>query len=246
MGTARTGRERRDISKYETVFEDPEYERLRAFTGARHQDRLTAATFAGGASLETLGGIAAVILGVLGFSTSPFYMASAATICIGVALFAQGSAVMARWRDALQRLQGAGFDRQELVGGLSTEFFAGFVGIVLGILAIANIEPLIMLPVASIVFGGALLLGGAAQPDLVYLAPDRNLKVGGVTYNAVATSRGVMVLVGIAAAVLGILGVLAVGPILTTTLASLITIGFALAFAGGAATTRFARRLRQA
>lgn len=246
MGTVRSGRDRRDLSKFETIFEDPEYERLRAFSGARHEDRVTAATFAGGASLETLGGLAAIILGVLGFSTAPFSMASAATICIGVALFAQGSAVMARWRDTLHRLEGARFNRQELVGGLSTEFFAGFVGIVLGILAVADIKPLIMLPVASLVFGGALLLGGAAQPDLVYLAPDRDPKVARATFGAVQTSGGVMVLVGIAAAVLGILGVLAVGSILTTVLASLIAIGFALAFAGGAATTRFARRLRQA
>jgi len=243
MGYARSGRDRRDFSKYETVFEDPDYEKLRAATGAKRAQRLTSATLAGGSSLETLGGLAAIVLAVIGFSYLPFYMAGIATIAIGIALFAQGLSIMARWRDALRRLQGAKFDRQELVSGLSTEVFGGLVGVVLGVLALAGIKPLVMLPVASIVFGGALLLGGAAQPDLVYLAPERNPRVARVTYNAIQTSGGVMILVGIAAAVLGILGVLDVGPILTLTLAALLAIGSSLVFAGGALTARFIRRL---
>jgi hypothetical protein len=246
MGTARSGRDRRDLSKYETVFEDPDYERLRAFASARRQARVTTAAFAGGSALEAIGGLAAVICSIIGFSFLPFHMASVATIAVGIALFAQGSAVMARWRDALQRLQGEHFDRQELVGGLSTEVFGGIVGIVLGVLALANVKPLVMLPVAAIVFGGALMLGGAAQPELVYLAPERNPKVARVTYNAILTSGGVMILVGIASAVLGILGVLSIGPILTTTLAALMAIGGSLTFAGGALSARFTRRLRQA
>src|SRR3954471_13675587 len=116
MGTARQGRDRRDLSKYETVFEDPDYERLRIATTSRRAERITNATFAGGSSLETIGGLAAMILAVIGFSPLPFYRAAVATIAIGVALLAQGSAVMARWRDALRRIEGAKFDRQELVG----------------------------------------------------------------------------------------------------------------------------------
>lgn len=245
MGTARPQRDRRDLSKFETVFEDPEYERLRTEI-ERREDRVTCAAFAGGSSLETLGGVAAIILGILGFSTSPFYMASAATIAIGIALFAQGAAGMARWRDTLHRLEGSAYDRQELLSGLSTEFFAGFVGVVLGVLALLDVKPLVMLPVACMVFGSAMFLGGSAAPDLVYLTPDRNPKVAHATYGAVQTSAGVMVLVGLAACTLGILGVLSIGPILTKTLVALIAIGAAIAFAGGAATTRFARRLRQA
>jgi hypothetical protein len=245
MGTARSPRDRQDLSRYETIFEDPDYERLRSSTGAKHE-RMFAATFAGGSTLEAIGGLAAIILGIIGFSFLPFQMASVATIAIGVALFSQGTAVMTRWRETLHKLEGAKFDRQELVGGLSTEAFGGLVGIVLGVLALVEVKPLVMLPVASIVFGGAMLLGGAAQPDLVYLSPDRNPKIASVTYNAVQTSGGVMINVGVAAAVLGILGVLGVSAVLTMTLAALVAIGAALVFAGGALTARFTRRLRQA
>ena len=56
------------------------------------------------------------------------------------------------------------------------------------------------------------------QPDLVFLAPERDPRVARITYDAIQTSGGVMVIVGIAAAVVGILALLDVGPILVLTL----------------------------
>ena len=212
---------------------------------ARRQQRVTAAAVAGGSTLEALGGLTAIIVSIIGFSFLPFQMAAVGTIAIGAALLAEGMSVMTRWRDAMERLEGERFDPQEVVGGLSIEVFGGVVGIVLGVLALIEVKPLVMLPVASLVFGGALLLGGAAQPELVYLAPERDPKVARVTYNAILTSGGFMILVGIAAAVLGILGVLGIGAVLTTTLAALIAIGASLLFAGGSLSARFSRGLTQ-
>jgi hypothetical protein len=238
MGIARSG-DKRDLSRFETVYEDPEYQHARA----RRHARATAGVLTGGSSIEAIGGLAAVVLGIVGFSYLPLQMASIATIAVGSALLAQGLSIMARWRETLRRLDGARLDRGELVSGISTEVFGGLVGIVLGVLALADVFPLVMLPVAAIVFGGAMLLGGMAQPDLVYLSPERNPKVARVTYEAIQASGGVMILVGIGAAVLGILAVLAVGPVLTLTLVALLAIGGSLTFAGGALTARFVRRL---
>jgi hypothetical protein len=151
---------------------------------------------------------------------------------------------MSRWQYALPKLQGAKPDRTELVEGVGTEVFGGAVGVVLGIIALAGVKPLVMLPVAAIVFGGSLLLGGAAQPDLVYLAPDKNPRFARATFSAIQASGGVMVLVGVAAAVLGILGLLEVGPPLSLALVAMLSIGFSLLFAGGALTARFVHRLR--
>jgi hypothetical protein len=149
---------------------------------------------------------------------------------------------MARWRHALRRVQGTRLERSELVEGVSTEVFGGTVGIVLGILALVGVKPMILLPVAALVFGGSLLLGGATQPDLVYLSPDRNPRYARMTFSAVQASGGIMVLVGVAAAVLGILALIEVGPALSLTLVAMLSIGFALVFAGGALTARFVRR----
>jgi hypothetical protein len=235
---------RRDLSKYETVWQDPEYEQLAAVVGTKRDEKITNGMLAGGSTLETVGGLAAVILSVVGFQERPITMCAVATISIGIALLSQGVSIMARWSHALPRLQGGKPDRNELVEGVSTEVFGGAVGCVLGMIALIGIKPLVMLPVAAIVFGGSLLLGGAAQPDLVYLAPEKNPRYARATFSAIQASGGIMVLVGVAAAVLGILGLLEVGPPLSLALVAMLSIGFSLLFAGGALTARFMHRLR--
>jgi hypothetical protein len=241
MGYARSGREKRDLTKHETVYEDPDYDQLRA--GAKREAKVTRSVLAGGTSLETLGGLTAVIVCIVGFSMLPFQMAATAVIAIGFGLFAQGASIAARWRDTVRRIEGVRIPKEELAGGVSTEVFGGLTGIVLGVLAFGGVKPLVLLPAAAIVFGGSLLLGGAAQPDLVYLAPERNPRVARTTYNVIQTSGGVMVLVGVAAAVLGILGLLQVGPVLTVSLVAFLAIGATLVFAGSALTARLLRRL---
>lgn len=232
---------RRDLSKYETVYEDPEYDRLRAST-LRRSDKITAGVLTGGSTLETFGGLSAIVLAVIGFQQQPIQMCAVATIAIGFALLSQGASLMARWRQTLRKLEHSKLERNELVEGVSTEVFGGTVGIVLGILALLGIKPDVMLPVAAIVFGGSLLLGGAAQPDLVYLAPERNPRYARATFRAIQASGGIMVLVGVASAVLGILALLRVGPPIHLTLVAMLGIGFSLLFAGSALTARFVRR----
>src|SRR5690349_8045901 len=91
---------RRDFSKYETV-----YDRLAAARAPRPADNITNGMLAGGTTIETLGGLAAVVLSLIGFQSRPIEMCSIATIAIGVALLSQGATVMARWRQAMRRLE---------------------------------------------------------------------------------------------------------------------------------------------
>lgn len=224
----------RDLSRHETIWEHPEAaELLRA-------DRTTVVALESGSSLEALGGLAAIVVAVIGIAGyDPFTMGGVAAIAIGLALVAQGGAIAARWRHALRSLDGTRYDRTELIGGVSTEVFGGIVGIVLGVLVLARVMPQVLLPVAAIVFGGALLLGGAAQPELAAIAgPARRTSV----QEAVEASGGIMVLVGIASAVLGILALLGVGPVMTLALVALLCVGGAILFAGGALAARFMRR----
>ncbi len=232
---------RRDLSKYETVYEDPDYDQLQA-RGLRRSEKITAGVLTGGSTIETLGGLTAVILSIFGFQQTPIEMCAIATIVIGFALLSQGASLMARWRQTLRKLEHSKLERNELVEGVSTEVFGGVVGIILGIVALVGVKPLVMLPVAAIVFGGSLLLGGAAQPDLVYLAPERNQRFAKATFSAIQASGGIMVLVGVASAVLGILALLRVGPPIYMALVATLSIGFALLFAGSALTVRFVRR----
>jgi hypothetical protein len=250
MGTVRTGRGKRDLSKHETVYVDPEYDKLRAAAAPPGEDRdqrTTRTVLASGSTLETLGGLVGLVTAIAGFTARPIAMAGTAVIAIGVALFAQGLSVMSRWRDAARRFElarrGERRSVPDLAGSVSTEVFAGLVGLVLGVIALAGSRPLVVLPAAVLVYGGGLLLGGATQPDLVFLAPERNPRYARVTYDAIQTSGGVMLLVGVGAVVLGILALLHVAPIVTLTLVALVAISVALLFTGGVLTARLARRL---
>jgi hypothetical protein len=219
---------KRDLSRHETIYEHPDAARL------LKPDRKTVVIVESGASLEVLAGLAAIVVTVIGIDGyRPLTMAAVSTLLLGIALVTQGGAIASRWRTMLRRLDGIRYDRSELIGGIGTEVFGGAVGVVLAILALSGVVPRVLIAVAAIVFGGALLLGGAARPELSNLAPGRDSRA-----QAVEASGGIMVIVGIAAAVLGILALLDVGPILVLALIALLCVGAALVFAGGALAAR--------
>jgi hypothetical protein len=171
-------------------------------------------------------------------------MAAIATIVIGGALATHGAAVAARWAETVRQFSDRS-ERLEMGGGVGSELFGGACGIVLGILALANVMPFVLLAVATIVFGGAILLGAPAQPELARLAPDRDRRMGKFTYEAVEASTGAMTLAGVGAIVLGILALIHVGPTLILVMVSVLAVGGALLLTGGSLTARFARRLHQ-
>jgi hypothetical protein len=225
---------KRDLSNHETIYEHPDAHRLLP------SDRKTVVVVESGASIEVITGLAAIVVAVIGIDGyRPVVMASIATLLLGIALATQGGAIASRWRATLRGLDGTRFDRGELLGGIGTEVFGGAVGIVIAIVALAGVMPAVLVAVAAIVFGGALLLGGAAQPELAHLGPARNESRA----PAVEASGGIMVVVGIAAAVLGILALLNVGPVVVLALIAMLCVGAALVFAGGALAARLMGRL---
>jgi hypothetical protein len=237
---------RETSSKQEVIYNDDE---RRSGAERRHATRantVAAATLTGGSSLELIGGGAAVILSIIGLTGYlPIYMTSIATIAIGGALLAHGAAVTARVVGAVQHLEADRVTRIELGAGLGSEIFGGACGIALGILALAGVMPFTLLSVAAIVFGGAIMLGAPAQNDLARLAPDRDRRVGRLTFEAVEASMGAMVLAGVSSIVLGILAVIHVGPALTLVMCSMLAVGGALFLGGSAMTARLVRRLQQ-
>jgi hypothetical protein len=252
MGYVRTRNDPKlDLRKHETIYPRGGPPEERGFRDSRtdvpaelsHDDKITNGVLASGSSLELVGGLVATVVAVVGLSSYlPFYMCAIATISIGVAFLAHGLSVVARWEHAARRLARGPYERGEVIGGISTEVFGGTVGLILGVLALVHVMPFVLMPVAAIVYGGSLLLGGAAQPELVELVPQTDPRYRRITRDAIQASGGVMVLVGIAAATLGILALLGVGPVVVLTLAAMLSIGGALVLAGGALTARFVQR----
>lgn len=95
---------------------------------------------------------------------------------------------------------------------IDSGLLCGITGIVLGILALVGIRLQYLVPSALIVFGGALLLGGAISMrprSSQRTAPGGETQV--VSYQSSAAAGGMEILVGIAAIVLGILSLILVG-----------------------------------
>lgn len=210
-----------------------------------HEEKVTAEVLAGGTSLEVIAGAAAVVLSIIGLSHYlPGYMAAISVLAIGGALMAHGSAMAARWRDEMVRLGRGRITEAELGGGVASEVFGGAAGVALGILALAHIAPLVLLPIAVIVEGGSILFGGTSQFPIARFAEEGDRRAA-LTRDAVQAGGGVMVMAGCGAVVLGILAIIGVGsqPMILTLVATL-AIGGGLVLGAGALTGVFARRAR--
>jgi hypothetical protein len=159
---------------------------------------------------EGAAGIAVIVLAVIALAgTASGALASILTIVVGVGLMVQAfnsaaehSKVMAANVASVPDLGG-----EVMVDGLS-----GATGIILGILAMVGINTPYLVSSALIVFGGALLLSGA-----IALSPraSQSTVPGGqaqvVSYQGLAATGGMEILIGIAAIVLGILSLMFVG-----------------------------------
>ena len=159
---------------------------------------------------EGAAGIAVIVLSIIALAgTSPGALASIVTIVIGVGLMVQAFNSAAEVSKATAA-NTVGIP--DLGGDVMVDLLCGITGIVLGILALVGIHPEYLVPSALIVFGGALLLGGA-----ISMRPRsaQRATAGGetqvVSYQSSAAAGGMEILVGIAAIVLGILSLIFVG-----------------------------------
>lgn len=179
-----------------------------------------------GSVTEGAGAIAAIILTIIGLAgVFADIVAPVATIVIGAVFLMDGV-----WGSAAARRLGSqsqGSKRTLGVGnGTTAGFFAGLAGIVLGILALFRTMPGtrtdVLLAVAVLVYGAALLVGSGAIARLSAI-PD-------TTNPAVAAGSGSM-LIGLASVVLGILAVIGLVP-MTLVLVGLLSLGSGALFSG--------------
>lgn len=158
--------------------------------------------------LEAVGGVAAVVLPILGLlGIVPLLLAGVTAIVIGAALIIEGLGVSTRARHLMRETGGGRRQKADIGGGVTADFLGGGAGVALGILALVGIVPEILLPVSAIVFGATLVFSSGVKAELANVsehsttARDAESSARGATKAA----TGIQVLAGIAAAVLGIL-----------------------------------------
>ena len=210
-------------------------------------EKVTAQLMTGGASIEAIGGIAAIVLAVIGLTGNwEFYMTGIATIVVGGAIFVHGISVAARWRQTIEAFRAEREQEVVVGGGVGSETFGGAAGVVLGILALAGTLPMVLLPVAAIVLGAAVFLAGPAQPELASLGFDRDRRYRRAEREGERAAGGLDILAGAGAAVLGILALVHIGTPLVMTMVAMLALGGALLISGGTMAATFGKRLQHA
>lgn len=212
-----------------------------------------------GAAVEAIGGLAVIVLSILGLAgLSQQFLAAIAGIVLGVSLFAQGAAVAAEYHDLYTRLTGGTMGAIELGGGMGVEIVAGAGAIVLGILALINIVPEILLPSLVIAAGATLILSSGTVERLNSLkmaAAETPTLARQVFHTATAGVAAGQLLAGIGAGLLGIIAlttlpaattaVMGSSSWLTLTLVALLVLGASVMMSGGSLTGRFMQMLNR-
>lgn len=187
-----------------------------------------------GGFVDALGGIATIVLAIIGLSgVKPEILLSISTVVFGAALLIQGGAMLSEFA-TVESMPEAGATGS---GGLSSLFLVGIAGIVLGVLALLGVYATVLTSVAVIAFGAALLLSSSAvwhlltAQSIAMRFQSRSPMVRMVASEIAVGSSGLQAMTGLAVIVLGIL---AVAGVFTQQLAliALLVAGAALVMTG--------------
>jgi hypothetical protein len=202
---------------------------------------LTRDTAAYGGFADAIGGLATIVLAIVGIAGVRMEsMAAIAAIVFGVALLVEGGTLASEMARIVfpAGTRSASVETSFGGSGLSAHFLAGGAGIVLGLLALIGIQPVVLVSVAVIAFGAAIALSSSSvwrlhEMKRVALTGEAPPMSGTeILANEMAVeSSGALSLAGLAAIVLGILAVVGVNSAVLT-LAALIALGATLVLTG--------------
>ena len=162
---------------------------------------------AGGSMMEAIGAIATIALAIVGLAGvfSPT-MAAIATIVVGAALLIEGSASGAAQTytraGEVSRTAAESFESPDT----SAAFLGGVAAIVLGILALLGVASLTLVSVAAIVLGASFMLAGLSQSSAFPAAGSGHTMVG-----LAAAVLGILAVVGLSSLVLVLVALLVLG-----------------------------------
>lgn len=178
---------------------------------------------AGTSFVEGLAGVGAIALAIIGLAqVYPVVLASVATIVLGSALVFESGAVGARFSSLRETTT------LSYWGGIATNFVCGVGGIALGIIAVVGVKPMVLVPIAAIAFGFALIVDSTINARLNTLES----QVASESFSeSTASPYGIETLAGLGAIALGILALVGISPLMLS-LISMLAVGAAILLAG--------------
>jgi hypothetical protein len=200
-------------------------------------ERQAAEAVAAGSLVEAIGGIAAILLAILGLlGLVDDTLASIGVIVLGAAMLFEGTAILSRY-SRLTRYAGGG---SELTGGVTLEFIGGLSVLVLGVLALLTIATMTLLSIGVIAYGVTLILSAGTRTRLNAIESSNQPYESHQSHlmsEAVMGSTALQMLAGIGGVVLGILALIGIHG-LTLILIAILGLGSAILLAGSALSSR--------
>lgn len=209
----------------------------------------TRGTLVGGAFIESLTGIGAIVLTILGLAhVFPDILLPIAGMAVGAGLMFEAGALAAEHRELIENLSASAMAQLDLDVGTSVGLLGGFSVIVLSILAIFGLATNILMSSAAVVIGASLIFGSSttARMNALRVAVAANgpeSSALNIARAAVNTSAGTQVFVGLGAIVLGILGLIEIVPTILS-LVAFLAAGAALSMTGTSVGSRLFAALR--
>ena len=171
---------------------------------------------------QALLGIGAATLAVIGLEHfAAAWLLAIATIVVGAGLLFEGGVFSARYAALLSQTEKVPF---RLRGWMVAEFVAGLAGITLGILALLNFAPFVLIPVAAMSMGIAQILNSGLNTRLNALeisgakSEGLNREEARETVNPYTGLGGFM---GLGALVLGVVALAGITPLVLSLIAIL-------------------------
>lgn len=177
-------------------------------------DRESAEVISGGSSIAALCGLIALVFSILGLNGVMTFMTSVvAVLAASVSLIFEGGVIAARIQQVRFSVATVDRDKGEAATdiGISVELIGGIAALVLGILVVMHIAVFTLLSIAVMVLGGAILLGSAGMYEVIQVPSQDTSQQWRTNQRVAASATGIDIMIGNAAFILGLLGVLGVG-----------------------------------
>lgn len=214
---------------------------------AMEERRHVAKSIFGGSLAESIAAGATIVLSLIALSgTMVEILLPIAMITMGAAFLLEGGGISMRFARMLAEAGEEETEKADFGTGVTAEFLGGVTGLVLGILSILKLYPMILLPVATIVYGATLILSSRLMLRLTALELEESggdARFRKIAHEIAASAAGVEFLFGLSVAVLGIVALTGIHGI-TLSLIALLIAGISAFVTGASVTARMSGFLR--
>lgn len=209
------------------------------FTEEIDNERKSAKAVLNDSLAEGIVGGGVIVLTLIGLlNIIPELVLPVAVIAMGTAFLLEGEAISVRFSRLLVKSGKDRLQEDQPRAGVTAELLSGITGVVLGFLALLGVYPMILVPIAVIAYGSALIFGSglsARLNDLEIESSGKPVCITRIVCEALSSSSGVDFLFGLSAGILGIIALTGMYAA-TLSLVALLIVGVSC-FLNGAATT---------